>query len=233
MTEHLRPAAASVHLGAAGLHARGSTGPGDAADADRRASRRRRSAAGGLRVRPALPSTAIDRAARASAPALAPDGRGPGHMRCAANRRRRRSAGRVVRAALEGRGTARHFPITGPAVERVRPGAGGGRRVLRGARGRDARPGRRVRLRQVHDRAAGHAAAGADVRHRSTSTAGHQPGYSRAAAARPAGATCRWSSRTRTRRSNPRHTVGTILAAPFADPGRPCRARRPRRGAAS
>ena len=70
-----------------------------------------------------------------------------------------------------------YFPVksNGAHPPHRRPRAGRRRRVLRGGRGRLARAGRRVRLRQVDHRPADHPAADADRRARSTSRAGTSP----------------------------------------------------------
>ena len=65
-----------------------------------------------------------------------------------------------------------HFPIrAGHLQDGQRDGQGGRRRDLRGPPRRDARPGRRVRLRQEHDRAGHDPAPRADRRAPSASTA--------------------------------------------------------------
>ena len=81
-------------------------------------------------------------------------------------------------------GLVKHFPITqGAAAAPGRRGAGGRRHRLRGRAGRDARRGRRVRLRQVDHGPADHPAAGADRRPDRVRGPGHHaPGRRRACA---------------------------------------------------
>ena len=93
---------------------------------------------------------------------------------------------------VEVRDLVKHFPIHGGLFGQQQVGAVqavDGVSLRRAAR-RDARPRRRVGLRQVDDRAADHAAAGADVRHRSRSTAATSPAC-RARSSSRCGARCR------------------------------------------
>ena len=92
---------------------------------------------------------------------------------------------------------------------------------------RDARPRRRVGLRQ--DDASAARSCGSSSRRAGAVAfdgAGHHAALGERSCADCAGA-CRWSSRTRTRRSNPRMTVGEIVGEPL----RVARARRRRRDA--
>ena len=111
----------------------------------------------------------------------------------------------------------KYFPIRkGVAPARGRARARRRRRHASSVRrGRDARPRRRVRLRQV------------DARPLRSSGCSSRPtgddrlrGPRRSRSSAPArcgrcGARCRWSSRTRTRRLNPRKRVGTIIGDPM------------------
>ena len=114
--------------------------------------------------------------------------------------RRCRSRGR--RTAAGGRAREEVLPDQerGAAAARDRPGARRRRRQPRAARRGDARPGRRVGVRQVHAGPVPGPAVPAHQRHRSSSRARTSPRCPGASCAR-CGARCRWSSRTRTRRS--------------------------------
>ena len=93
-------------------------------------------------------------------------------------------------------------PHQGPAVRRQTGDRQGGRRrvsfTLR--QRRDARAGRRERLRQIHHRACDPAHGRADRRPHRVRGRGHHRATTRTACGRSAGA-CRWSTRTRTARS--------------------------------
>ena len=94
------------------------------------------------------------------------------------------------------------LPRRSRASSRRARGARQGRRrrlVLDVERGRDARPRRRVGLRQVDDRPLRHAPHRADVAARSTFEGSDVAAARRAATSRRSAATCRSSSRTRTR----------------------------------
>ena len=97
--------------------------------------------------------------------------------------------------------TSRSTSRSGRASSRPqRHGQGGRRGHLRGPPGRDARPGRRVGLRQEHDRSGDDPAARCDRRARSGSTGSTSASSRASPCARCAGG-CRSSSRTRTGRS--------------------------------
>ena len=167
-----------------------------------------------LRVPPALPACVRDLPARSS-PRLArvgarprgrvPPARSTTRARASAQRARagRRERQRVSRQPLvDVRDLVKHFPLRAGSSSARRSGAVhavDGVSFDDRAR-RDARARRRVRLRQVDGRAARHAAARADERHdRSTTARTSRTG--RGAGCGRCGARCRWSSRTRTRRS--------------------------------
>ena len=162
----------------------------------------------------ARPPADLDRRDRAEAvsDAMTETLRSPTRRRSRARRRADEPASRCSRST----GLQKHFPITrGPASSgrsaRCRPSTASTSTVTRR---RDARPGRRVRLRQVDHRPADHPAAGADRR---------QDRRSRAGTSR----TCRRAGMRPLRRDmqmifqdpysslNPRHTVGTIVGAPL------------------
>ena len=135
------------------------------------------------------------------------------HARALHPRRRARAGRRAMsdrsaddRAVPTARpvGRWRHEALPDPqrrAAAHGRARARGRRRRLRRRAGRDARARRRVGLGQVDARPAAAAAARADRRRRSRSTAPTSPSCPDARAARRCAATCRWCSRTRTRRS--------------------------------
>ena len=122
----------------------------------------------------AAAARAVERAARRRE-ARGGARRGGRRERGPAGRDRRQGGGMsATRSALvEARDVEMHFPLKSrrdpPARRRRRQG--GRRRQLRRLRGRDARPRRRVGLRQVDDGARAHAAARADRRQRHASRA--------------------------------------------------------------
>ena len=82
-------------------------------------------------------------------------------------------------------------------------------------RGRDARPGRRVRLRQVDARPLRSSGCSSRPPARSSSTGTRDRAARTGARCGRSAARCRWSSRTRTRSLNPRKRVGTIVGDPL------------------
>ena len=128
------------------------------------------------------------------------------HARRSRERPRTVTAPLVRAIARAARSTSRVAARAASARARaLRPG-GRRRRPRRSQPGRDARPRRRVRLRQVDARPAAAAAARADGGRDRASTASTSSALAPARAAARCAATCRSSSRTRTRRSNPRMT---------------------------
>ena len=140
-------------------------------------------------------------------------------LACATRRSpaRRRKPREHERRRAADRGQARQEVLPdpeGPAAARGRARARRRRRQLRGARGRDARPRRRVGLRQVDARPHDRPPARADRRARSSSRASRSRSSARGSCGRCAGR-CRWSSRIPTRRLNPRKRVGSIIGDPL------------------
>ena len=134
----------------------------------------------------------------------------------------RRSAGGGVSTngggpLIEVRHVKKYFPIRKGLLQReVGAGARGRRRELRGAGGRDARPRRRVGLRQVDARPDDRAAARADGRRDHLPRAADR-GPRRAASCGRCAGRCRSSSRTRTRRST-RASASADHRRPAQDP---------------
>ena len=122
--------------------------------------------------------------ARAGARSRTPDAaRTPGALRQPGHRAGRPRSVRVV-SLLEVRGLKVHFPIKKGVLLRAHRRRGAGRRRGRPRRraGHDARPGRRVRLRQEHARAGRAAAASPPSRHRRVRRRGRHRAAGRGAA---------------------------------------------------
>ena len=119
------------------------------------------------------------------------------------------------RVLLAVSGLQKHFPVRRGLLQAPgRRGAGRRRPRLRRPRGRDPRPGGRVRLRQDHHRPADHPAAGADRRQDHL----RGPRHHALSAGRRCGrcaATSQMIFQDPYSSLNPRHTVGTIVGAPF------------------
>ena len=122
----------------------------------------------------------------------------------------------AVRPLLEVRNLEKYFPVhsRGRHPPGRGPRAGRRRRLLRGATRRLARPGRRVRLRQVDHRPGDHPALRAHRGRRCSSRARTSP---RSSQARDAAAAQEIQMIFQDPYSslNPRHTVGTIIGVPL------------------
>ena len=203
----LPSAAASVRLGAARLDA-DDRAPPRRARADRRLSavapRAARPAArsiraartGSSRARPSGRRSRSRPRARISTPAICRTRRRSSSASSARRRWPRERDGRQPRRARAPDEALRRE--AGRVRARHGEGARGRRRHAAGAPRRDARDRRRVRLRQVDDRAADAAAARRDERHGSLRRPRHLAPCRSGRCVRFA-ARCRWCSRTRTR----------------------------------
>ena len=130
----------------------------------------------------------------------------------------RTAYGRPPRRAPDPRGPRPQDVLPGevvgsdPAHRRPRPGRR--RRLVPGAQGRCARPGRRVRLRQVDHRSADHPALRADRRRDRRSRARTSPRLS-ARELKPLRRDIQMIFQDPYTSLNPRHTVGSIIGAPL------------------
>ena len=188
----LRQPASPLHAGAAALGAAPRRAAPRAPRPDPGPAARSHAPAAGLRVRSALrvSGRALQRGSPAARRASAPATRRPaGRWRGSPRKRRPRRSGE--RGAARGPGPGQAFPGRRRHAPRSgRRGARGRRRELRHPARRDPRPGRRVGLRQDHDRAlhpAARARARADA---SCSRASTSPRSTRRRCAR-SGAGCR------------------------------------------
>ena len=167
-----------------------------------------------LRLRP-LPGRGAEaaRAGHGAARPLPSAGAGRGAARAASRfKEQARAEATAGQQLLEVKDLKVHFPIRKRHLQAHRGlREGGRRRVVRAARRAHARAGRRVGLRQDHDRQGAAAAHRADRRQRALRRTRHYPESPRARCGRCA-ARCRSSSRIRMRRS--------IRACGCGDPAR-------------
>ncbi len=165
---------------------------------------------GAVAARPRSPAAPSRRAARCATEQLPARKRRrsrrrrPAHYAACfhSDRSRRDACMTAAPAVLEVANLRKHFPVRkGLFVAHRRAGARGRRHLVLDRRGRDARPGRRERLRQVDrrqdDPASWSSRPPATIRVRGAAHRGRSSG----ARCGRSGASCRWCSRTRTRRS--------------------------------
>ncbi len=236
--------------GACSARSRGSTGRAGAAALDRGRAAVADQPAAGLQVPAALPARVREvqggaaareprRRRRAISTAAGSTSSTSGRIATrpspAASRRRRERGAQSGQPLIEVRDVKKYFPIRkGAAAARGGARARRRRRQLRGAAGRDARPRRRVGLRQVDARPDDRPAATSRRRAQIIFEGQRDRGATAPASCGRCAARCRWSSRIPYASLNPRKRVGSIIGDPLKihKLGDKKERKAPRRGAA-